>query len=321
MKKSFGYILIAAGVLIALFVLNPVRLWSGGDFLFRAKDIQQEQSLDASRVRTVRVESGSTELEIVPGSSDQIRVWLSGKASAKFADGLKLKVEPEGDTARISVDVPDDVGVGIQRLDLELRVEVPETGLKLLNVESSSGDVQLERINADQLQIRASSGNIHLEQLKGEKVLANASSGNVQAVDIQATTIDLQTRSGNLYAEDYKAAELKFETTSGDVKLEDGQAIVSGHTDSGRIRLEADELTRNTDLKGSSGDVIVALSQQPKSLKLDYRGGSGEGKVEWEGMSYTIKQEEGKRIEGSFGSGDIKLNVRTNSGEFRLEKR
>ncbi|WP_159886158.1 DUF4097 family beta strand repeat-containing protein [Paenibacillus puerhi] len=321
MKKSFGYILIAVGVLIAINAANPMRFISGEGWIFRSQKVHEEQSLEIGGIRSIQIESGSTDVEIAPGSSDRIQVWLSGKASGKYADKLQLSVEPQGDMARIVVDIPNQTGFGFQKRSLNLHVEVPEAQWKSLAVESSSGDIRLEQVKADQLRVKASSGDLHLEQLKGERITAIASSGDIRAVELEATTVDLHTSSGNITADRYTAGELKFEATSGDVTLMDGQGIVSGHTTSGGIRLEADELTRHTELKGTSGDVVVALSNKPKSLKLEYGSGSGEGKVEWEGLSYTVRQEEGRRIEGTYGTGEVKLSVRTSSGDFKLEKR
>ncbi|MEK8132495.1 DUF4097 family beta strand repeat-containing protein [Paenibacillus filicis] len=321
MQRSVGFILIAVGIIILIYMANPMRLFTGGSLIFNAQEINQEETMEAGNIRNLRIESSSAEIEVLQGGSDKIQARLNGKASTALAEQLKLKLEPQDDTLRIGIELPESAGLGLQKQNLELHVELPEKLMKSLVVETSSGDVRLNQVSADNIQLKATSGNLTLNQVNGEKISAQASSGDVEASGVQAASVDFHTASGNIEVSGYTANELKVQASSGEIKMRDGQAMVTGITESGGIRLEADELTRSIDLKASSGDVILAVSQEPKSLKLDYRSSSGEGKVKWDGFVYSIKQEEGRRIEGAFGTGDVKLNIRTSSGNFRLEKR
>ncbi|MEF3306893.1 DUF4097 family beta strand repeat-containing protein [Paenibacillus sp. GYB003] len=293
-------------IVIALLVWGALAFWGpGGGFarswpIFGSKEVNVEQSFEARNVQNVEIETSSTDVTIVRGGSERIEVRLEGKASPNIADGFGLRAEPKGDTLKIGIDKPDGFHIGFRFENVALTVELPD---KQWNV----------------LKAKVSSGNISMENVAGKTIEVQSSSGNVELADGEATTIELRSSSGNIEASGYKAELLKFHASSGNVTLKDGEAKLKGDAGSGNIRLEAAELTRDADLSAGSGNVTVSLDREPKSLAVDYRGGSGSGHIKWDGFQYKEKEEEGRKIKGSFGGGDTMLKVVTGSGDFRLD--
>jgi lia operon protein LiaG len=58
------------------------------------------------------------------------------------------------------------------------------------------------------------------------------------------------------------------------------------------------------------------LDEKPDSLSVDFKGGSGEGTVDLDGLSYEEKSED--EILGKIGSGKYMIKARTSSGDFEL---
>lgn len=322
MQKKTGILIVAAGVLLLIFTLNPMKLFSDirFGFSFETREIDDQQSFEAGDFRRLDIRTGSSDIRVVPGSSDQVHVRLQGKVSERIANQVKLKTGTNGDTLELGVDEPDGIDVGIRITKLELTVELPDQSWDSVETVSGSGNIDIGWVHGDSVTIRAGSGNIDVRQAMGGELMVKTGSGQIEAQDMEAESlIRLESGSGDITAERYKAEILEFKDGSGDIELKDGESAVKGESGSGQIRLETDQLNQDTDLKSGSGNVTVDVDREPSSLYVNFQGGSGSGKVKWDGIQYEAKDEDRGRLIGTFGSGDVKLNVRTGSGNFTLE--
>lgn len=282
MSRWTGIFLIAAGVLLLLFSFNPTNIAWGNFSLFNTKEVDLQRSASATNIQNVLVDTESANVNVTHGRSDQIKVRLHGKVSSKYVNDVDLKVEPQGDTLRLEVYTPDGFDWGMHQFNVALTVELPEKLWKSVKVQTQSG--------------------------------------NVTVKEIESKEIALQARSGNLAADHYKSDVLTFTTESGNVDLSEGKSAIQGETKSGNIQVELNELQQDTDLKAGSGNITVNVENEPESLAVDYRGNSGNGRIDWTRMTYEEKDEDGEIIKGSFGSGEVKLKVRTGSGNFTMGK-
>ena len=232
---------------------------------------------------------------------------------------MKLKAEPNGDTLELGVQLPEGISVGVNIMDIDLTVELPEKQWTLAAVESGSGNIEIERIQGEKVRVKAGSGDIDMRQAKAGELTVHTSSGNMEVEESEADAMVLESGSGDISAERYKASLLKVQGESGNVVLKQCESVLQGQTSSGDIHLEAEQLLYDADLRAGSGNVTIALAQEPSSLAVDFQSGSGNGKVQWNGMQNKESNEDGNRLKGTFGSGDVKLKVRTGSGDFALE--
>lgn len=302
MKRRTGVWIVVAGVLLLIFTWNPMNIFSNVNFgfSFSTKEIHEEQAVSPEEIEKLDIRTGSGDIEVVQGSSDEIMIRLDGKVSKQIADQVKLKVESKGETLSVGIDAPDHIGFGVRIMDTDLTVELPEKMWAGADIEAGSGDIEIAGLQGEDISIKVGSGDIHIE-------------------DIDAVTIGLKSGSGDISAERYKASLMKFEAGSGSVDLQDGEAELQGEASSGNIQLEADELLQDADLRVGSGNVTVDLDQEPSSLTVDFKGGSGTGEVSWGGFQYEEKDKDKGVLRGTFGSGDVLLKVRTGSGDFTLE--
>lgn len=321
MKKRTGVWIVIAGILLLLFIVNPQNVFPNVQFGFSwdSKKIHEEKTWAADEVLALKVDTGSSNIAIIQGNSDEIKVRLDGKVSKTNADQVRLKAEATGDTLVLGIDTPDEIQFGIHIMDLDLTVELPEKQWQDAVIESGSGNIDIEGLYADMISVKSSSGDMDIQDVKAEKLTAHTSSGRIEAADMEAETLKLTSGSGDISVERYQAAMLSFQNGSGNVELKDGEATVEGKTGSGNIRLESEKLIHNTDLQVGSGNVTVDLEQEPTNLKVDYQGSSGNGRIEWDGIQYELKNEDRNKLKGTFGSGEALLKVRTGSGNFKLE--
>lgn len=301
-KKSglVGVVLIGVLIWFGLSVWNSDEGFMSGLPFFGTKEVHIEKSFEASSLKNVEVDVSSSDINVIRGNSAQINVRVQGKASSKIASKIDLKAKTKGDTLELGIDQPNGFQFGFHYSNVSITVEVPEK-------------------QWNEIQAKVSSGNISVEKIESKSIEAKASSGNIKLTSSQAAEMELSTSSGNIKAADFKADSLKFHTSSGDVSLKDGEAKLKGDATSGNIRLDVDELLHDADLSTGSGNVTVTLDREPKSLAVDYRGGSGSGKIKWDGFRYEDKGKDGNMLKGSFGAGETKLKVTTGSGNFKMD--
>lgn len=319
MKKMglFGIFVIAVLIWLGLSALTGKGFAFNLPF-FGTKEVKLEQSFDAGAIQNVLVEVSSTDVRFVRGGSDRIEVRVEGKATPKIADKLSLKADAKGDTLRLGIDKADEFQIGFHIMSVNMTVELPEKQWNQVKAKLSSGDVSVADVKGATLEAQTSSGNVSMEGVQGTSIEAKSGSGNVALKNGEASAIVLDTSSGNVEASEFKADSFKFHSGSGNARLRDGEAKLSGDVGSGNIRIEVDELLHDADLSSGSGNVTVTLKNEPKSLAVDYRGGSGDGKIRWDGFRYENQSRDGKTIKGAFGSGETKLKVYTGSGNFTL---
>jgi lia operon protein LiaG len=300
MRKSAGIILISAGVLMILFTLGSGNIFANNWFSFGTKQINIERSIDAADFQNLAIETRSTDVQVTQGNSDQIKVHLYGKVSSQHADSIDLIVDPNQDTLHIGIDTPNGINFGFNIISLDMTVELPQKVWDSLEVNATSGDLEVSEAN-------------------GKSVEVQTKSGNIVMTHIQADTIKMEASSGNASLQHFEADKVTFDLRSGNVDLEDGVAEIKGEVTSGNIHIAVEDLKHNTELESNSGSVTVELSNQPESLAVDYRGTSGKGTIEWEGIQYEEKSDDRDILKGSFGDGKVKLKVRTTSGDFTLD--
>lgn len=318
MKRSIlGIILIAVGLVSLVYLL-----YSGGDSLFNRlfslKELKLEETADTSSIRRIHIQSGSTNVSVVRGKTASAVIRLQGKGSQSVVDGMSLDVTNEGDALRIHANGSKERWFIPGWKFVKLTVELPDKMWDNVTLEASSGNIELADLSSDQIAIDGKSGNLSAIRMRAGELAAELRSGNMDLRQIESGTIDLKLSSGNIELAKFKAEQLNFETSSGNAKLIDGHAKLIGKATSGNINLEASSLQHDADLQTQSGNIRINLDKTPASLAIDYRASSGNGKIGMDGFVYNVKSHDRDVIKGSFGKGEVKLNVRTASGNFSL---
>jgi lia operon protein LiaG len=294
-RRVFGVIFIAIGLLMLAAVGNH---WFRWDLPFPMKSVDIKEQIAAGDIRHVNVRSGSSDVTVTRSDSDQIKVHLTGKAFSGFSKNVDLEIEQRRDTLELNVVWPKGPFFIIWA-DLQLTVELPEKKWDGVDIELGSGDTEVAGI-------------------KSGKIKVSTGSGDSRLTEAYADEIQIKAGSGDIETSRFESAVLEVEAGSGDIVLKDGTAAIRGRTGSGNIVVAAAQLRHDVNLTTGSGDVEVRLSQAPESLQVDYEGGSGEGRIHWDGFQIERFDEDGDVIRGKFGDGGTLLKVRTGSGNFTL---
>ncbi|MFF2890730.1 DUF4097 domain-containing protein [Paenibacillus sp. NPDC057967] len=320
-KTTIGIIMIIVGIIGVLYVYengSSNTLQSIRNYF--ASEINEQQTIDISDVRNLDISSGSLDVRVVRGSGSEAVIRLEGWASKNYIKDLKLDSSKKDGTLHLSLKSDRGIRFGFGFRGVDMIVELPEKTWSQLDIDLGSGDLSLEQLRAENAKLNTNSGDVKGSDFKVDSNLSiSIDSGDLKLRNVAAKKMDLSTQSGDLSIKGYEADTINFKVNSGDVDFEDGTAELTGKTSSGDIKMQVENITRPTDLRTGSGDVTVMLDNNPNSLSVQFKAGSGDGVILKDDFTYESGSKGASSIKGKFGSGGIKLNVQTGSGDFVLK--
>ncbi|MGV3489490.1 MAG: DUF4097 family beta strand repeat-containing protein [Tuberibacillus sp.] len=320
---------------LARIITEIIKSFTG---MFQMAELYQVKEIEAADIHKLKVSTRSTNVSLVPADQETIKAELKGQVSKNLAHTFVLDAgceEPKSAHIRVTRNKHSSFGFNIDHS--KLIITVPKKQYGLIDVQTSSGDIEGKTLKSEVLKIRASSGDIKLRECQAKTdcsieassgdiqvseidaqadISVRASSGNIRIRDAHtATRLRVRANSGNLDAQRIGAEKITLNTSSGDIRTDEVQGNLNAEASSGNIKVMTDTLKGDWYLKTSSGDISLQLVQ-PESLSVEFTGNSGEAKIFSEGFDYQTKSEH--RVIGKFGAGENRLKVRTSSGDFRL---
>ncbi|WP_044022536.1 DUF4097 family beta strand repeat-containing protein [Bacillus sp. SG-1] len=283
----------------------------------KKEEIHERKTIRGAEVDNINISTSSTEVEIFPGTADEITAELKGEISSKLKDNVDMTVTKQGESLDIEVKVEQESGFrfGFDVIDLKLSVEVPEKLYEEISVETSSGSIMAKELEGKKVSFRASSGEVEASRIKAHtEFKSKANSGGIQLNGIEAKEIHTKTSSGSMLLQKLAAEDIHAKASSGRIIVKKWIGNLTAESSSGGVDLHAPEMTGNIDAEASSGDVMLHFDQGPDSFVIDFSGSSGEAHMDIKGVDYQEKSEH--RISGKAGDGKYKIRVKTSSGDF-----
>ncbi|WP_238187092.1 DUF4097 family beta strand repeat-containing protein [Paenibacillus sp. L3-i20] len=319
LSRFFGLLLVVIGVVALFYVLSP---GEGSPFkkLFKmvTKEISVEEKYDINDLKHLSIDDSSMNIDIIPGSSSQAIVRMTGSVSKNVFNEYKLEGRKDGDTLRIKTKSGDGWN-WFTWSTVKLTIELPEKQWEEFTVYTNSGNISVQQVLSTKLSLKTSSGNIQAKEVEGQAISLKSTSGNIKLSEASSDDVELKTSSGNITVEEYEAKQIDINTVSGNIKAIEGLSEIKAKSSSGNITIKGEDLLHDTDLKSTSGNVTIDVYNEPTSLAVDYSGGSGQGNIKISNFSYETKSNDRDVIKGAFGTGETELIVRTSSGNFTLK--
>lgn len=174
--------------------------------------------------------------------------------------------------------------------DKNLTITVPQNANLKFNIESVSGAITVENINAASLKVNTVSGSVKTEKISAEQFECSTTSGKITCFCVQCENAEISSVSGKLELTELDCSNLNASTVSG---------VLS-------VRLEKCEKAK---LKTVSGDTKLNLPASGATVTF----GSVSGKLKAD-VSYTVVSE--KLI---FGGGKCAVEFDSTSGNLNIE--
>lgn len=272
-----------------------------------------EIELDAAALRVTNL-AGS--VRIVPGSRLVLRASVKAD-SASIADGVAFEQDRDGDTASVTVRLPDGVDEvryeddQFRRLDVRLDYEDQRIRVRSNAGERLRVDLELEVPEGAALELRQGVGEIRVSGVDADLELS-LNYGQLRAADGQGALVAV-TRSGDIEVTSQRG-QLDARSGSGDLRIENILGTTRARTGSGDVTLRG----ADGDMQVETGSGDLRLGDVIGSL----RGRTGSGDVE------IMNLGAGAQLDIATGSGDVEaagdlaalrdLTIRTGSGDVDL---
>ncbi|KGR75152.1 DUF4097 family beta strand repeat-containing protein [Ureibacillus sinduriensis] len=290
MKKLMSLLLIFILGLVVFLFLRPG---------FEKVTLKEEKEIEIAKIEQLQLLTASADIEIIANAANIVKVELKGDIPKSMKDEYALNLVEEGSRLKISYLSNDNRlkwKFGSEK-DVMLQVTLPEKVLKNLIVQTTSGDIVSKDISAQELDFRSTSGNQSIRGLKSNESLA------------------IETVSGDITLKGSETNDFSIDSTSGNVAI---NSLVSqnGRIDieSGNINMLIEEMIHTMNIETISGDIRSTFERPPESLKIDFKGTSGQAVIKLKKFIYEDNAE--NKAVGETGDGANLLKVRTTSGDF-----
>ncbi|MFC6335060.1 DUF4097 family beta strand repeat-containing protein [Paenibacillus septentrionalis] len=303
---------------IVIVIIGAVVLFTNVfDLEFRnTKGEKGSQLYDAQSINELTVRTSSVNVKLLPSESESIQLKLYDSNHKSYDISSYVSTSQYSNALDLTVKSPRKWYLPFQFKSYTLELIVPTQLVNTLNVETNSGNIRSDRLDVEMFALEANSGNITLNDITSTDLSAHAKSGNITIDQLDSSTLSLHANSGNAKATSFKAEHVEVEVNSGNITLIGDAAGLDATAKSGNINAELQDLTKDSSIQANSGNVKLILHKQPSSLAITHRKGSGNSSVSKSG--FEITSQDNDRLEGKFGSGDVKLDVQTKSGNFSL---
>ena len=296
-----------------------------------------QRSLKVSGPVDLDIETGSGNIEIRTGSSDQVQItghirantWFGG-SSGDAADKVKRidsnpPIQQSGNDIRIGhIDDPSlrrNISISYELVvpaDTRLRSRTGSgnqnaVGLRgSVDLQTGSGNVVFSNIE-NTVRAESGSGNIEADHVNGN-VRAKSGSGDIRISGLSGG-LDAESGSGNITMAQASAGSVRASTGSGDVTLSGIRGSLEANTGSGTLHAEGDPKGAWR-LHTGSGSVRVRF---PSQASYDLYAHTGSGGISV-GPPITVQGSVNKHeMRGKVGGGGVPVELETGSGEIEIQ--
>ena len=283
----------------------------------------------------LEVETGSGNIEIRTGPSDQVQVTAHIRTNNWFGSGNaaeKVKriednppIQQSGNDIRIGhIDDPSlkrNISISYELVvPAETRVRSRTgsgnqnaMGLRgAVDLQTGSGNVVFSNIG-NTVRAESGSGNIQADHVNGN-VRAKSGSGDIRISDLSGG-LEAESGSGNITMAQASAGSVRAQTGSGDVELRGVKGSLEATTGSGTLRAEGDPKGAWR-LHTGSGSVHVRF---PAQASYDLYAHTGSGGITV-GPPITVQGTVNKHeMRGRVGGGGVPVELETGSGEIEIQ--
>lgn len=187
----------------------------------------------------------------------------------------------------------------------EIRINLPpDAGHSSAQIDSTSGSVRIEGLDADSIRVESMSGSVQISDVRAAQVNANSMSGSVRAENSRFDHGFFRSVSGRIALDNVSWAALQAESTSGSVRISDGEIH--------EPPLGEFDFTVGTFLNSISGSVNAEIHGDRNDFHVEASSTSGTIRVNGE------TQPRGREVILSGERGAHRVTARTVSGSVRL---
>lgn len=230
-------------------------------------------------------------------SGCRVKATITGRsftveAAQALAEATEVSLVAEGTRMKVAIDKPKTERG--ESVSVSLEITVPrETAVEL---HSTNGRIAAE--NLARAAAYTSNGSITLKAIGGD-VTGHTTNGDVRLSGVVAGQIDLRSSNGSLYGEGVMGS-LNASTTNGSVHMAYAPEAAGDMT---------------IDISTTNGNIGLAV---PQHYSAHVDASTVNGKIHTD-LPVTVSGTIGKSINGTIGTGEGRLKLRTTNGSITLK--
>lgn len=149
-----------------------------------------------------------------------------------------------------------------------------DLSLPNININSTSGDISLLNLKIDDsLLINTLSGKINIEEINAKNIEINSTSGNLEIYNITAEDVEFASISGEIYVDSIIADKLDLNVTSSDVELD--YLDINNEINLGTVSGDLDLILKEQEYKYSAETVTGTISINENEYEGDFSTQNG----------------------------------------------
>jgi hypothetical protein len=304
-------------LIIAFLALSTASIYCGG---LTEDNLVNVQEIELDGINSIDIAYSYENISLFKGNTDTfiIKEYMSIDKTDYYA-----RISHSGDRVRIEKGKrPFGIGTGILFNVFNVRVEVylPASYTKNLAVKTSSGNVAAgDDYFCSGIKIESSSGNISVNTITADNITLAASSGRIRGESINGNT-GIRTSSGNIVLGNING-DITAKSSSGRIVMNQVTGSVTAEASSGDIRCLVTEGAGDIVLTTSSGNVTLDM---PKNLAFNFSSRTSSGSLSTPFPDKLFSPVSDRRlVQGSIGTEntpDISpdITIKTNSGSIKV---
>lgn len=270
---------------LLLFILGAsglVWLFSKQEFFtFSMQKVDEQRTIDQV-VKRLELTTDTADVSITASNLSSPSVRLVGEVSQRQKERLQFlsEVTPDG---TLRVEVREQLHVDLffpGNGSLQLQVLLPEAIYEKISMETATGDIKSQALQAKKAKIHSSTGDVELDGFTGD-------------------LLDVETDTGDMNLASIRSS-VKIDSSTGEVN-----------------KLVLPELVNDVEIETDTGDVRVWVAKQPAAATLTLESDTGDVGADWAPLSYEAKEEH--LLKASVGTGGPTLSVKSSTGDIRIQ--
>lgn len=161
--------------------------------MFRKKDVQ-ENTIDVSHIEELIVESGISNVQLIPHEKKHVWVILE-----TYEKGPELEVYLNDNVLRIVATMPGKRNWFITTSweTTKLTIYLPEDFAQEYQIQSTAGNLELRGITAEHFEVESGAGNISLDWIDANQLIVKTGAGNIKGTGCTGE-LNISSGAGNI---------------------------------------------------------------------------------------------------------------------------
>ncbi len=264
--------------------------------------IRKEEKIDLTDIEKLKFELDSSDVNVFFTEESELKIIQYSYKELKGDEEFKV----DKTSSNITIRKKNNIHFSFFYVNkIVLDVYIPKMYEKELDINAVSGDIKTnDNLKFKDLKIYSTSGDIEMGDIKADNINIETVSGEIELKKLESNVIKLKTVSGNISVESAKA-KIEAKTTSGDIEIEKIDGNVELTSTSGDIESSDFKITEKSTIKSTSGNVNMNMNSESN---CEIRAKSTSGNIDFPNGRNVMGQEP-----------YVELNVQTTSGDIELK--